>query len=469
MTDSTAPAEWDVIVAGGGLAGYAAALEAADAGARTLLVEKQADTGGSSRISAGFFAFADTPLQRAQGIVDSAALLAQDLAAVGGPDTDPALLHAYAEGQGGLYDWLTALGVRFTALELSAGQSVPRSHWTDGAAMLGPLADEARRRGVATLTGTAVHRLCRDAAGRVDGVLLQRDGATRPCPARGGVVLATGGFSRSEELMAVFAPQQAPALRVGGAGSTGDGLRMAWAMGAGFRDMGHIKGTFGTHPAGGNERLELLLGFYVGAIIVNTHGQRFADESQPYKLLGDACLQQPGALAFQIFDRRMIERSQPGVALFDFAPALADGKMIAADTIEALAGRCGIAPDALAATVALYNQGVASGRDTQFGRDGLCNHQGALAPIEAPPFYAYPSTSVVLATYCGLTTDAEGQVRDVFGAPIPGLYAAGEITGGFHGRAYMTGSALGKAAFFGREAGRAAARRARSNSGQGDR
>jgi fumarate reductase flavoprotein subunit len=101
------------------------------------------------------------------------------------------------------------------------------------------------------------------------------------------------------------------------------------------------------------------------------------------------------------------------------------------------------------------------GLDNAFGRDGLCHHTGRLAAIDKPMFFAYPSTTAVLATYCGLTIDAKTNVLDVYEEPIEGLYAAGEVIGGFHGHAFMTGSSLGKSALFGRIAGREAALRNR--------
>ena len=126
--------------------------------------------------------------------------------------------------------------------------------------------------------------------------------------------------------------------------------------------------------------------------------------------------------------------------------------------------RCegGIDPAGLVDTVAAYNADCSSGKDRSFGRDGLCHHVGALVAIDCPPFYAYPSTTAVLATYCGLAVDACARVIDVYDEPIRGLYAAGEVTGGFHGRAYMTGSSLGKSALFGRIAGRQAALESRA-------
>ena len=97
-----------------------------------------------------------------------------------------------------------------------------------------------------------------------------------------------------------------------------------------------------------------------------------------------------------------------------------------------------------------YNGFVERGLDEDFGRRHLVHHFGELRPIEAPPFYAYPSTAVVFGTYCGLEIDPQARVLDHEHKPIPRLFAAGEVTGGFHGAAYMTGSALGKALVFGR-------------------
>ena len=114
-------------------------------------------------------------------------------------------------------------------------------------------------------------------------------------------------------------------------------------------------------------------------------------------------------------------------------------------------------PETLAATVARYNGYVDAGHDPEFGRKHLVHQHGALRKIETAPFYAYPSTAVVFGTYCGLRIDSKARVLRADGSAIEGLFAAGEVTGGFHGAAYMTGSALGKAIVFGRIAGREAA------------
>lgn len=451
--------EFDVIVLGAGLAGYCTGLSAAENGASVLLVEKCPETGGSTVLSGGFMAFAQTPLQRQLNVNDSPELLLQDLRSVGGPRVADELLRTYAAEQADLYTWLTAKGLRFETVELSAGQSAPRSHAIDPGGMIATLHARAMESGQIELrTGTTAICLIRSGNdGPVIGVTVEESGRLEDIIARRGVVIATGGFSRSEELLSNFAPYQAKAIRVGGIGNVGDGMRMGWRLGAALRDMGEIKGTFGAHAYECNNGQEILLLFYRGAIIVNRAGKRFVDESVSYKLIGDACLAQDGAVSWQVFDRKVFDEAKATARLFDPEPALNRGLLIEADTLEGLAQKSGIDPFEFTETVAAYNADCAIGKDRSFGRDGLCHHVGALVAIDRPPFYAYPSTTTVLATYCGLAIDARTRVIDVYDEPIVGLYAVGEVTGGFHGHAYMTGTSLGKSALFGRIAGRQAA------------
>lgn len=452
--------ETDVVVVGAGLAGYCAALEAAHAGAQVLVLEKQPEIGGSSLLSSGFIAFAGTECQKAAGVADDEARLYADLRRAGGEQNDERLLKVYVEQQLATYRWLNEIGIAFKTVELSAAQSVPRTHPVDPHALLHRIRELGEATGrVTTRPQAAASRLCTDAAGAVTGVIASLDGQAVAICARRGVVLTTGGFSRDEELLRNFAPHQAGGVRYGGEGNTGDGLRMAWQLGAGFCDMGYIKGTFGFHPNAGKEKGRgwTKLPVYRGGIAVNQQGRRFVDESKSYKLLGDAVLQQPGAIAYQIFDADIMDGATDGVSPFDFRSARSRGLTFEADTLAGLATRLDIDPQELVATVDRYNADVTAGKDTAFGRGGLSMQYGSLRRLERPPFYAYPSTSGVIATYCGLTVDAETRVLNVFGERIPRLYAAGEIMGGFHGVAYMTGSALGKCLIFGRIAGRTAA------------
>jgi fumarate reductase flavoprotein subunit len=452
----------DVIVIGAGLAGLAAAIEAAKHGARVTLLEKQEAPGGSTIMSGGSFAFADSDEQRAAGLVDSPQALRDDLLKVGAYANDTRLVDAYVANQAETYAWLKSVGVTFPTVFAAGGQSVPRSHRTDPKELIRLLHAAARATGAITIeTGCRVRRLATDSGGaKVTGVVLEdAQGHERHIEAARGVVIASGGFSRNEELLAIFAPAQKNAQRMGGAGNTGDGLLMAWKLGAGVRDMGFIKGTFGSHPTATPDEYKPLLAIYRGAIAVNKSGRRFVNEAISYKVIGDRCLEQEGAIAFQVFDQPVFDLSDAGVPAFDIHEAYEAGRIVRANTLTELATKLGVDAQGLQGTVAAYNRDIPHGRDSSFGRVGLSNEDfGTLTPIETAPFYGYPCTSVVLATYCGLAVDDGMRVLDVFGEPIEGLYAAGEVVGGLHGAAYMSSSANGKAAIFGRLAGRGAAR-----------
>lgn len=445
----------DVVVVGAGLAGWAAALSAAEHGAETLILEKQPTPGGSTVLSAGRMAFAGTAQQRALGIVDSAELLFDDLRMVGQDRNDAELVRAYADGQLELYGWLVDHGVRFVEndVQLLAGQSVPRTHAVDPRQTIAALRDAGLRAGAVERVEAPVAGLRPGTGGPQRWILTLADGADVAADA---VVLATGGFTQSTGLLEHYAPSQARAIRLGGAGNTGDGLRMAVASGAGTRDFEFIKSTYGTHPSTGPDRHLILEMYYLGGLIVNASGHRFVDESLSYKLLGDACLDQPGAIGYQIFDSAMF-RAGTGGGAGDLEGLSASGLVPSDATIDGLARTMGIDPSALVDAVQRYNASVREhGFDREFGRRHLCHTAGELKPLVEGPFYGFAAQPALIATYCGVTITPRAQVTTADRQPIPGLYAAGEVIGGFHGAAYMTGSSLGKSAFFGRRAGTSA-------------
>jgi flavocytochrome c len=450
----------DVVVVGAGLAGFSAALTAAQNALSVIVIEKEPESGGSSAMSGGCLAFAGTDIQEAEGIDDSAELLFKDLREVGQFENDEAIVRAYTNHQLETFRWLRENGAEFsTMIEAASGQSVPRSHNVDPADLVRQLQAKAlASSNVKFLAKTRALKLIQDrSSGRVIGVEANSGGSGLTLLASRAVILTSGGFARNPDLIHRFAPHYDNAIFISGDGNEGDGLRMAWALGADFRDTSYIKGTFGKHPTDETNH-HACLAVYKGAIAVNQDGKRYVDESISYKLLGDACLAQPYASTYQILDQPIMDSGDNRVRIMDFQRRHEEGLFVEAPTLEELAAQLEIEPDILTETVQRYNNFVDQGEDVEFGRKHLVHNHGALRKIETTPFYAYPSTAVVFGTYCGLCVDAEMHVRDVFGQKIDGLLAAGEIVGGLHGAAYMTGTALGKAAIFGRIAALTAAK-----------
>lgn len=445
-----------VLVLGSGLAGCAALLAAAEAGQYAFMLEKTDAIGGSTVRSAGLSAFAGTDEQAAQGIADSVELLRRDLLETGKHRNDEALVDLYCDQQLETYRWLTGHGVAYGEVHAASGQTVPRSHPTDTTAMLVQLLRAAGKLGARLMLDTPAHRIVRENR-RVVGVDVET--ATGPHRIHAdAVVVATGGFSQSPELLARFAPQMEHALTAGGAGCQGDGLLMAWQLGAGVVDTPYIKGTYGIfHEPHPDEDGTGILAVYKGAIAVNRDGQRFVDESLPYKEIGDAALAQPGVTTYQLLDARVMAQSNDEVPIYEFAGRERAGMLVRGETVEELETKLDLPEGSLVATVEDYNSRIRGGEPDALGRTHLSGGVGTPFPLEQPPFFAHPSGTVVLATYCGLTVDTRLRVLDVFGEPIERLYAAGEVIGGFHGAGYMTGTSIGKSGIFGRLAGSHAA------------
>ncbi|MFJ6651851.1 FAD-dependent oxidoreductase [Microbacterium sp. NPDC091313] len=425
-----------VVVCGTGLAGSVAADRLAARGARVTVLEKRDAPGGSSWMSGGWFALAGTARQREHGIEDSAAVFRDDLVRSGGGFADPALLDRLVDRQHEAIAALDRAAAWRRELKTSAGMSRPRAHLADIRRLLSDLHDRLRARGVEVRLGCGASALLDD-GGAVRGVRTEAGDI-----AADAVVLATGGFSRARDLIALFAPDQLPAMPYGGPGNTGDGLRMAWRLGAGLADVGHVAGTYGQHPDTGDDEHELLTANYLGAILVDARGDRFVDESASYKRLGPAVLARAGGHAFQVFDATVRARSRPGVPLSDIDRIEELGHLVRADSIADLERRLEIPRGRLQRTMAQYAEVAAGRRADPFGRRSLVGGTGALAPLSTAPFYAYGAVTAMTSTYGGVRIDPTTQVRRVDGSAIAGLYAAGEVAGGVHGSSYMTGAAL---------------------------
>jgi fumarate reductase flavoprotein subunit len=249
-------------------------------------------------------------------------------------------------------------------------------------------------------------------------------------------------------------------VKMSGVDNTGDGLRMAWALGAAVADMGYIEASFGASirnypdltddPA---DEPRLLYPNSQGAIIVNLDGKRFVDESINYKIISGICAKQPKSIGFQLFDEKVMGRSHPTPSPADWKQGYEQGLVVKADTIAELAQKLLIDPATLQATVDAYNGYADNGSDPDFGRTIHDYGSPGGGRIDTAPFYAFPCRNGLTTTYCGLKVDSRLQVLDVFDQPIENLFAAGEVVGGFHGAAYLSGTGLGKAGVFGRAAG----------------
>ncbi len=457
--------EVDVVIAGAGGAGLEAAIESAAAGATTMVFEKQPRLlESSTAIAVGRISFSGTPQQRNCGVEDSCELFYADIVETGKHRNVPALVEAYIAHQLDTYRQLTSLGIKWSpTVSAMAGMSVPRGHLTDPIDLVRGLKRELDARGVPVLFQTPVTDLVTDADGAVIGVTIQqRNGATVRIRTRRGVVLASGGFARNPERLRAIEPRFGEVVATSGAGHAGDALRMAEALRADTADIEFVQPSFELHATGGTAD-DIVLLYYQGGIIVNAYGERFVDESISYKDIAGACLDEPGQMGYQVFDSRVFDKAVAAqAAAGQGSPMTLDASkirlLVKGATIEALADRAGVPPARLRGTVDRYNRFVDAGVDQDFGRQALAGNYGKPQRLDKPPFYAFATIGHLLATYGGIAVDAGMRVLRE-GCPIPGLYAAGEAVGGFHGASYHSGTGLGKALVFGRIAGMRAAMR----------
>ena len=442
----------DVVIVGAGEAGLAAAIESVDAGATAIVFEKMGTVKSTSAaMSLGVFSFAGTEYQQRQGVQDSNDLFFKDMMNAGKWTNYEPLVKVFLAEQLDGYNWLTALGVKWFALRMFGGSSVPRGHETDPIEQLGILQEAAEKKGVRILFRTKVTELLTDKDKRVIGVCAQSAEKALRVKARKGVVLATGGFGYDTKRMAAIDPRLAKLKVVVSPGHTGDGHRMAETLGAFFRHMelAYIRPTIGIHLSSRSAKTALLA-YWDGAIVVNKLGNRFVNESVENRSIGTATLDQPDQVAYEIFDQKVFERlKRQGAGIGEAITT----RLIEAPTIDDLASKIGVPPHALNRTMDRYNDGVDKGKDPDFGRTHLAQDVGAMTRIDTSPFFAYETSPWLPGTYGGVAVDEDMHVLTNEGI-VRGLYGAGEIVGGFHGAGYHTGSALAKALVFGRIAGR---------------
>lgn len=463
---TTREADVDLVVIGSGGAGLCAALTAHEHGAtRILVAESESVVGGSSRLSGGLVMGAGTRYQTALGIDDSAAALFHDYMSVNRWNVDAAIVRRLCELSGSVVEWLGDLGVEFhDQLVVGGDELVPRVHLPigGGQAIIDVLHRHCREREIDIALGQRVDRLLVDGS-RVVGVAVGPDEITANA-----VVIASGGFGASPDKLAQFFPSAATtewAWYIGAEGSRGDAIDLGGQVGAQL--TGHDRGLR-LLDAGFDHELEAFLPGWL--MLVDGSGHRFVDETAPYGLL-DFAMRDRADRAFVVFDhaalhgapgRGELSKVLPGRRTVpsrhwnpDVVAMMIDaGRVRTADSIDGLAGLLGLPADQLAGTVARYNEFVADGLDRQCAKA-----PEYLVPVADGPFYgAEVRPATVCSTAFGLRITPDAEVLDRSDRPIPGLFAAGECTGGVVGAQYVgSGNNYANCTVVGRIAGAAAA------------
>lgn len=442
----------DVIVVGSGAAGLSAAVEAASAGARVTVLEKAPEIGGNTLISGGYFAALDPVRQRRQGISDSPDFFYRQTFEYGGRKAKPALVRRLVENSTESLRWLEGLGMRFKpeVIELYGG------HWARchcpvlplGQGYIRALSAEAVRLGVKIATSAPVVDLVfRD--GRAAGVVVQDGARTRTLQARKAVVLAAGSFAANARLIGQYAPRLQGLTTDNVPSSTGEVMLAAHRHGAALRDMQYIQCLPGCPPGKTHRvRFHSVVSRF---IFVNTEGRRFIREDGPRDVLRDTVLAQPHQLAYSVLDDAGF-RDYGILIQKEAVEALEAGEAWKAGSVRELAQKMGVPAPALAQTIAQYNRAVRTRRDP-LGK----SPRELRYTLSHPPFWACYAGMTIHYTEGGLDIDERARCLDAAGKPIPGLYAAGTITGGVHGSNRLGANGLTDAVVFGRIAGKGAA------------
>lgn len=461
---TSAPASKAVVVIGSGIAGLSAAVSAAEEAAGdvpVVLVDRAGpgEAGGNSRWTSAYL--------RLDDVYEPAETFVDEVVGFSDGRTPRWYVEALVERLPETMEWIQDHGARFRRLPTYfINSSHPRLQPVGGGeGLLNALRPVAERLGVEFRHHTTAHRLTTDGGGRVTGVVVTGPDGEEILDAQA-VIIASGGFegdqtALGEELhgdVGKLIPI-APGVEF----NKGEGIRMAL-------DLGAARGGQwdGFHAEPVDPRCaspEALVMVFPYGILVDKHAERFVDEArgtvdETYESVARSVWTRPDGIAYFITDRRFESVTDRARGL------LTTSKPVVADTVDDLAHALGLPAERLAKTVAAYNAAAADGPFDWRTPDG--RHTVGIEPpksnwalpVSEPPFLAYPVACAIVFTFGGLETDAEARVLEGRGEPIPGLYAAGECTGIYHGK-YPGGTSVLRGMIFGRVAGQAAARAAR--------
>lgn len=483
----------DVVVVGGGNAGFSAAHAAAERGRRVLLLEKGDPTraGGNTYYTAGAVRIAHAGLADVVDLLDPddrhavtdlapypAAEFAADMAAVTGGRNDPALTEVLIRDSQDALRWLHGKGLRYRLMYERQAYPDGRGRqvfWGGlalgstggGQGLVEQHTRAAQDAGVEIRYGVRAGDLVRD-GGAVTGVHWTDAAGESGVAVAGSVVLAAGGFEADPAARREHLGEGWQRARVRGTPlNTGDMLTAALAAGAvRHGDWGSCHSVardawFADNESNRELTNRLTRSGYPLGIMVNLRGDRFVDEgadfrNYTYAKYGRRILAQPGGTAFQVYDAdlrprlRAEEYDMPGASV------------VVADTLDELAVGMGVDAGALGRTVTGYNAGIDRSVSLDLAvKDGRAARteppkSNWASPIETPPFSAFPVTCGITFTFGGLHADSDGRVLDAGGSPVPGLFVCGEMLGGLFSGNYPGGTGLTSGTVFGRRAGRLA-------------
>ena len=464
----------DVVVIGAGGAGMAAAVTAQQAGKSVIVLEKTSAMGGNTILSGGAMNAVDDGSEVALEHEDSVALHIQQTYEGGDEQGNLELVTILCEKAWEGVEWLKELGMGFTGEVFTVtGGLWPRAQRPsdpEGTGFFKTYQNYMDQNdGITMLYNTTANELMVDENGAVYGVKATGStGNSITVTANNGVVLATGGFGRTVE-MRVAANEETqlwPTLdetipSTNASGITGDGILMAEAVGANLVQMGNIQllplGDPETGSLSGNIEHSV-----ESRIFVNEQGERFVNEGGRRDEMTLALFEQTNTTMFIVMDS---DTYPTGDELNNFGETINDlvaaGRAYKADTLEELAEMMGVPADTLVATVEEYNRyctgGDLEGQTDAFGRTLFSDVEGINNGINNAPYYAAKRVPTVHHTMGGVEINANCEVLNTQGQVIPGLFAAGEVTGGIHGTNRLGGNALTDTVVFGRIAGASAA------------
>ncbi len=504
MADSAqrTPETFDVIVVGAGNAAFTAALAARAEGVRVLVLEKatQKLRGGNTRFTGGLFRCTYNGIDDLMALIrdnDDPSDVAvdpytpedfqHDIDRVTGGQADPALTHTLIARSYDTVRWMADLGVAWEfnravgPVRVAGAQKIKLARGGalrakgEGVLLSSSLFRLAAEADIPVWYETQAQQILTAADGRVTGLSIRDPNGLRTVECKT-LVLASGGFQANPEMRTAYLGPSWSVVKVRGSRfNTGEMTRAALSVGA--QSYGEWAGCHATPidadaPAYGDLRLTDKTNrlSYPFSVMVNLDGERFVDEGEDFNLytyarMGRDILQQRGATIFQVFDQQTVSlletRYNTGT------PIIADSLAELADRIEERYAALDFHRDAFQATLEAYNAAVQDGPFDPDRKDG--KRTRGLRPektnwatrLDQPPFYAYPVSLGITFTFGGLRINTDAAVVGHLDRPIPGLFATGEMTGGFFYRNYPGGSGLMRGAVFGRLAGAHAARWAR--------